>query len=113
MHLSVTFKILGILLMLFSSALLTPLLVALLLGDDTISTFLAAFGITFCSGLALWLPVRNSQHELRIRPPLAKPRDDLRAHGLTGCPSRLRVAGWGHESHRFRRPSEDSDGVLG
>jgi trk system potassium uptake protein TrkH len=66
-HFSVTCKILGILLMLFSSALLTPLLVALFLQDDTVTTFLTALGITFGAGLALWLPVCGSRHELRIR----------------------------------------------
>ena len=67
MHLSVSLRILGLLLMLFSSAMLVPLVVAVLQDDNTITGFLSALAITFLSGLTLWLPVRNSRHELRIR----------------------------------------------
>jgi trk system potassium uptake protein TrkH len=67
MHISVSLRILGILLMLFSSAMLVPLVMALLADDNTIPGFLSALGITFLSGLLLWLPVRNVRHDLRIR----------------------------------------------
>lgn len=67
MHFSVTFRILGLLLMLFSSTMLTPLVFALLEGDDTTTGFLSALCITFLSGLLMWLPVRNVSHELQIR----------------------------------------------
>ena len=67
MHLSISFRILGILLMLFSSAMLVPLIIALLADDNTVSGFLSALSISFLSGLALWLPTRGSRHELRIR----------------------------------------------
>ncbi len=67
MHLSVSLRILGILLMLFSSTLLLPLVIAVLEDDNTITGFLTALSITFISGLACWLPVRNARHELRIR----------------------------------------------
>lgn len=67
MHFSVIFKILGALLMLFSSATLPPLLFAVIAGDETVSGFLAALAITFFSGLFLWLPTRRASHELRIR----------------------------------------------
>jgi len=67
MHLSVTFKILGVLLMLFSSAMIVPLLLALAANDGTASAFLAALGITFLGGMLMWLPTRKAQHELRIR----------------------------------------------
>jgi len=67
MHLSVSLRILGMLLMLFSTAMLVPLVVAVLQDDSTITGFLSALSITFLSGLILWLPVRNSRHELRIR----------------------------------------------
>ena len=67
MHLSISFRILGILLMLFSSAMLAPLIIALLADDNTVSGFLSALCISFLSGLALWLPTRGSRHELRIR----------------------------------------------
>jgi trk system potassium uptake protein TrkH len=67
MRFSVTLRILGILLMLFSSAALLPLMVALLAQDNTVAGFLSAWAITFFSGLLLWLPVRGVQQELRIR----------------------------------------------
>lgn len=67
MHLTVSFRILGILLMLFSTSMLVPLIMALLTEDGTATGFLSAISITFCSGLALWLPFHNSRHELRIR----------------------------------------------
>ena len=67
MHISVSLRILGILLMLFSTAMLVPLVMALLADDNTITGFLFALAITFFSGLVMWLPVRNVRHELRIR----------------------------------------------
>jgi trk system potassium uptake protein TrkH len=67
MHLSISLRILGILLMLFSSAMIAPLILALLADDNTITGFLSALCISFLSGLALWLPARSSRHELRIR----------------------------------------------
>ncbi|MEP4486235.1 TrkH family potassium uptake protein [Marinobacter alexandrii] len=67
MHFSVILRILGMLLMLFSSAMVIPLLLAVLADDNTITGFLAALSITFFAGLAMWLPVRFARHELRIR----------------------------------------------
>lgn len=67
MHLSVSLRILGILLMLFSLTLLVPLLLALYLHDETITGFTSALGITFLSGMVLWLPTRNTRQELRTR----------------------------------------------
>lgn len=67
MHISISFKILGVLLMLFSSAMVPPLVLALMAGDKTIPGFVSALVITFVSGLALWLPLRKAKHELRIR----------------------------------------------
>ena len=67
MHISISFKILGVLLMLFSSAMVAPLILAMVAGDNTVPGFLSGLVITFVSGLALWLPLRNAKHELRIR----------------------------------------------
>jgi trk system potassium uptake protein TrkH len=67
MHISVSLRILGILLMLFSTAMVVPLVMALLADDHTVTGFVTALGITFLSGLAMWLPVMNAQHDLRIR----------------------------------------------
>lgn len=67
MHFSVILRILGMLLMLFSSAMVIPLLLAVLADDNTITGFLTALSITFFAGLTMWLPVRYARHELRIR----------------------------------------------
>ncbi len=67
MHLSVSLRILGVLLMLFSSAAIVPLLVALMEGDPNVMAFGSGMLITFTSGLAMWFPVRRVRHELRIR----------------------------------------------
>ena len=67
MHLFITLRVLGILLMLFSLTLLAPLIMALVLEDATVPGFLSALAITFFSGLALWLPARNTRQELRTR----------------------------------------------
>ena len=67
MHLSVSLRILGILLMLFSSTMLVPLITALITDDDTANGFLSALSITFFAGLAIWVPVMNARHDLRIR----------------------------------------------
>ncbi len=67
MHLSISMRVLGLLLMLFSSAMVAPLVMALLANDETITGFLSALAITFFSGLLLWAPFRNTRHELRIR----------------------------------------------
>ena len=67
MHISITLRILGILLMLFSVTLLAPLAMALVFDDATITGFASALGITWLAGLVIWLPARNSRHELRTR----------------------------------------------
>ncbi len=67
MHISVIFKILGILLMLFSLSNLPPMLISLIYHDGTIKTFSLAFLITFITGLSVWLPVFKTKRELRTR----------------------------------------------
>jgi len=64
MHFSVILRITGILLTLFSLALFFPVVVALIYGEDTITTFGIAFAITFLSGLVLFLGSRDKR-ELR------------------------------------------------
>jgi len=66
-HLTISMRILGLLLMLFSSTLLVPLGFALLDDDHTITSFSSALGLIFLAGLLLWLPVQHVRHELRIR----------------------------------------------
>ncbi len=64
MHLFVILRVTGILLTLFSLALVLPIVVALIYQEDTIATFGIAFAITFLVGLALSLGSRD-RRELR------------------------------------------------
>ncbi|MEM1243303.1 MAG: TrkH family potassium uptake protein [Pseudomonadota bacterium] len=61
------FRILGALLMLFSLSMIPPIIVALIYGDGTIDSFVAAFLITFFVGLCLWLPFYKKSSELKTR----------------------------------------------
>ena len=59
MHLSVIFRVTGILLTLFSVTFLPPVLVALVFDEDMLSTFAVAFVLTLACGLPMWLPLRG------------------------------------------------------
>ena len=60
-------KTLGLLLMVFSSSMLLPFLVAGLFNDVyTASSFLASFFFTLISGLIIWYPSRKTSGELRL-----------------------------------------------
>lgn len=67
MHFSVIFRVLGVLLMIFSITLLPPLGISLWYQDDHHQAFLAAFAITFVTGLCIWLPVYKARHDLQTR----------------------------------------------
>ncbi|WP_455366252.1 TrkH family potassium uptake protein [Kaarinaea lacus] len=67
MQLAAILRIIGLLLMIFSIAMLPPVLVGLFYNDGAIIPFLTAFSVTLAIGVALWLPVRNQQQDLRIR----------------------------------------------
>jgi len=60
-------RILGILLMVFSITMLTPIIVSLIYQDGTSLPFFYAFAVTFVSGILAWFPVRNKRRELRLR----------------------------------------------
>ncbi len=64
MHLSVISRVTGILLTLFSIALLLPVVVAVIYQEDTIRVFVTAFAITLISGLAMWLLPRSRRELL-------------------------------------------------
>ncbi len=53
MHFAISLRILGMLLALFSVAMLPPLLIALLADEETVAGFVSAFGITLLAGLTL------------------------------------------------------------
>jgi len=67
MHFTVIFRVLGILLMLFSLTLLPPILVSVWYQDNTLTAFLIAFALISSSGLVIWLPCIHSRHDLRTR----------------------------------------------
>ncbi len=67
MHPAIIFRILGILLMVFSIALLPPILISLIYQDSALQAFISALGITFASGALFWFPVRHRRQELRTR----------------------------------------------
>ncbi|MGI9324016.1 MAG: TrkH family potassium uptake protein [Pseudomonadales bacterium] len=64
MHLAVITRVTGILLTLFSIALLSPVIVAWLYDENTIGTFVISFAVTLAAGLLMWLVPRD-RRELR------------------------------------------------
>ncbi len=67
MRTPVIFRALGVFLMVLSATMLVPALVSFLYQDGAGEAFLIAFAITFCTGLACWLPTRKNPAELGIR----------------------------------------------
>ncbi|MCL4134508.1 UNVERIFIED_CONTAM: hypothetical protein GTU68_003420 [Idotea baltica] len=67
MNFQTVFKILGILLIIFSVTHLTPLLVSFIYQDENSFPFLISFSVTIITGLCLWLPVRKTDRDLRYR----------------------------------------------
>lgn len=67
MRFAIIFKVLGLLLMLFSLTLLPPMLVSYLYQDESTAVFISAFFIIFSFGLAIFLPVYQNQQDLRTR----------------------------------------------
>ncbi|QTR51103.1 TrkH family potassium uptake protein [Candidatus Thiothrix anitrata] len=60
-------RILGLLLMVFSLTMLPPALVGWLMGDIDLSPFWRSFLVLVTVGTFLWLPVRRSKRDLRLR----------------------------------------------
>lgn len=67
MHAAIIFRILGILLMVFSIALLPPMIVSLIYQDGALGAFAGALGINFAVGLLCWFPFRNRHQDLKTR----------------------------------------------
>lgn len=85
MHFAIIFKVLGILLMLFSLTLVPPLLVSLWFRDGGHLSFLLAFIITVITGVALWLPTHNVRQDLRTRDGFLVTSLFWSVLGLFGC----------------------------
>ncbi|MDH3280826.1 MAG: potassium transporter, partial [Gammaproteobacteria bacterium] len=67
MQYQVVLKILGILLILFSSTLLPPLVVSQLFADGAGKPFVISFLTILVTGLGLWLPTARVKRDLRFR----------------------------------------------
>ncbi len=67
MHIQAILKILGFLLILFSSTMLPPLAISLYYQDSLFLPFACAMSLTLFPGLLIWLPVKNSRQSLRFR----------------------------------------------
>ncbi len=67
MKLSIVFKTIGLLLMVFSLTQLPPILVDIIYAEQQYGDFLIALLVTLSSGLLLWLRFRNSKQDFRIR----------------------------------------------
>jgi trk system potassium uptake protein TrkH len=67
MRIGLSFRIIGLLLIVFSTAMLPSLFVGLTANDGSADAFSIAFALNIAGGLALWLPTRNQKADLRIR----------------------------------------------
>ncbi|MCW9024221.1 MAG: TrkH family potassium uptake protein [Gammaproteobacteria bacterium] len=67
MQLLVIQRIIGLLLMIFSSTMLPPMVVSIIYLDGNFEPFFDTFAITLITGIVLWLPVKNRRQELRLR----------------------------------------------
>jgi trk system potassium uptake protein TrkH len=67
MHIKLIFRILGMLLMVFSLTLSTPLLISFWYGDGAYPAFLISFAITVTSGTLMWMPFSKEKGDLRTR----------------------------------------------
>ena len=67
MQLLVIQRILGLLLMVFSSTLLPPIFIGMYYADGAVAPFAEAFALTLAFGFLLYLPVHNQKKELRLR----------------------------------------------
>ena len=67
MRFSVVQRILGMLLMIFSSSMLPPVLISLFYKDGSALAFFYGFVVTLAIGMLIWLPVRHEERDLRLR----------------------------------------------
>ncbi len=67
MNLKVIFKILGILMMIFSLSMIPPMIVSTIYADGQRLPFVEAFWLIFGIGFVVWLPFRRIRKELRVR----------------------------------------------
>lgn len=67
MHLQIAFRVLGILLMMFSITMLPPVVFSIIYQDGVEIVFMRAFTITFVCGFFLWMIFHRNTAEMRIK----------------------------------------------
>ena len=67
MQIKTILRLIGLLLVIFSVSMLTPLLINFIFHESFFLPFLLAFTCTFSTGGALWFGYRHHRHELKIR----------------------------------------------
>lgn len=67
MQFAMAFKIIGVLLILFSTAMLPSLFLSLAAKDGIESAFATGLATTLFAGVMLWLPTRHLSRDLNIR----------------------------------------------
>ena len=67
MQIKSVIRILGLLLMLFSLAIIPPIIVSTIYQDGEIWSFFYALILIFVSGLLLWLPAMQAKTDLKLR----------------------------------------------
>ena len=67
MQFAMAFKIIGVLLILFSTAMLPSLFISLIAKDGIESAFATGLATTLLAGVLLWLPTRHLSRDLNIR----------------------------------------------
>lgn len=67
MHFATIQRILGLLLMVASSTMLPPLIIALFLNEPSWIDFTITMAAVFVAGALFWYPARNQRQELRVR----------------------------------------------
>lgn len=67
MHLSTTLRVLGLLLMVFSLAMIPSIIISLIYEDQQLNLFISAMVVIFAAGFLCWIPVRHQKREMRVR----------------------------------------------
>ncbi len=67
MRFAIVFRVLGLLLMLFSITLIPPIFISIFYQDTATLAFLFSFGLILLIGILVWAPVYNNQQDLRTR----------------------------------------------
>lgn len=95
MHADAILRVSGLLLVLFSFTMLTPVPIAYYYDEGTPHGFLIAFAVTLAAGLLAWLPVARTRRELRNRDGFVITAVFYLALGLFGAlPLWLEPSGW-------------------